>query len=176
MPKRATATTREVTVNADQRLYVIPAGSGYSCLGFDVLVERYERLAGQLFDPALGAKTWVSTLPQQFPPDAKGTTYGYDLYSALMDLAQRDGRRFTCELSPQLNGLEGHRVEVVTTDGETRRFICRQIYGMDTDPSRDPQARQLRRVWSRQRVPICAGSWEGALNGGNGLYRRPLAR
>ena len=27
----------EVTVNTEQRLYVIPAGGGYSCLGFDVV-------------------------------------------------------------------------------------------------------------------------------------------
>ena len=36
--------------------------------------------------------------------------------------AQRDAERDLSDLSPQLIGLEGFRVEVVTTYGETRRF------------------------------------------------------
>jgi hypothetical protein len=43
---------RAVTINAGQRLYVIPeSGGGYSCLGFDVVVDRYNRLAAELIDP-----------------------------------------------------------------------------------------------------------------------------
>ena len=37
-----------VTVNAEQELYVIPAGDGYSCLGFDVCLERHKAVAGWL--------------------------------------------------------------------------------------------------------------------------------
>lgn len=36
--------------------------------------------------------------------------------------AQREAQRETFDLTPQLVGLEGMRVEVVTTYGETRRF------------------------------------------------------
>jgi hypothetical protein len=36
---------------------------------------------------------------------------------------------FTCELSPQLIGLEGHRVEVVTCNNERRRFIVGKSVG-----------------------------------------------
>lgn len=126
----AMAEERAVTLNPGQRLYVIPVShGGYSCLGFDVLVERYNRLAGELFDPALGAVTWQGSLPRQFPPELHGTLDGYAFYKALHALAARDGRRFTCELSPQLIGLEGHRVEVVTSDGETRRFIVGKSTG-----------------------------------------------
>lgn len=109
-----------VTVNAEQRLYVIPAGSGYSCLGFDVLVERYERLAAEINLPAF----WPS-----FPKELIGTLEGYAQYETLMSVAAGTKRRFTCELSPQLIGLEGHRVEAITTDGETRRFIVGKSTG-----------------------------------------------
>jgi len=34
---------RAVTVNAEQELYVIPCGDGYSCLGFDVLLAPQRR-------------------------------------------------------------------------------------------------------------------------------------
>lgn len=103
-------TPHAVTVNAEQGLYVIPAGGGgYSCLGFDVLVERYNRLAG--------AMDW-----RGFPLEERGTLEGYARYEALLTAARETGRRFSCELSPQLIGLEGRRVEVVTAYGETRRF------------------------------------------------------
>ena len=35
----------QVTINAEQELYVIPCGKGYTCLGFDVLLERYNAIA-----------------------------------------------------------------------------------------------------------------------------------
>jgi hypothetical protein len=106
-------TAPTITLNTEQELYVIPqSGGGYSCLGFDVLIERYNRLAIELNDPQY----------PQFSPQERGTLDGYARYTALLDSARKSNRRFTCELSPQLTGLEGHRVEVVTTYGETRRF------------------------------------------------------
>jgi hypothetical protein len=42
---------------------------------------------------------------------------------------ERDAIRSDAGLSPQLKGLEGHRVEVVTTYGETRRFIVGRSSG-----------------------------------------------
>jgi hypothetical protein len=103
---------REVTINSEQGLYVIPEShGGYSCLGFDVLIDRYNRLAAELgesFSP--------------FLPELRGTLYAYEAYRKLMDAARTSGRRFTCDLSPQLTGLEGRRVEVETLYGERRRF------------------------------------------------------
>ena len=43
--------------------------------------------------------------------------------------SEREARRSSASLSPQLNGLEGWRVEVVTTYGETRRFIVGRSTG-----------------------------------------------
>lgn len=117
-------TLKAVTVNTDQSLYVIPESGGYSCLGFDVVIDRYNRLAAELLHS--GAKTWGGA--NQFPTAERGTLAGYDRYRALLDAAYATGRRFTCELSPQLIGLEGHRVEVQGY-GETRRFIVGKSTG-----------------------------------------------
>ena len=43
--------------------------------------------------------------------------------------AERDSLRSTDDLTPQLTGLEGWRVEVVTTYGEKRRFIVGRSTG-----------------------------------------------
>lgn len=110
--KAATLDDREVTINQGQSLYVIPErGGGYSCLGFDVLIARYNRLAAELGEGHA-----------QFLPELRGTLYAYGAYQRLLDRARETGRRFSCELSPQLAGLEGRRVEAVTLYGETRRF------------------------------------------------------
>ena len=46
-----------------------------------------------------------------------------------MTFAERIAARSDAELSPQLIGLEGWRVEVVTESGETRRFIVGRSTG-----------------------------------------------
>ena len=46
-----------------------------------------------------------------------------------MTPAQRDAERDPSGLTPQLVGLEGWRVEVATTYGETRRFIVGRSTG-----------------------------------------------
>ena len=109
-----------VTVNSDQKLYVIPCGSGYSCLGFDVCRERAERLALSLRLPS--------------PVHAPGTLELYAEYGELQRKAfvrfECTGEKTLCELSPQLAHLKGKRVEVVTEYGETRRFWVGQSGGI----------------------------------------------
>lgn len=46
-----------------------------------------------------------------------------------LDAPEQDYLRSDAGLSPQLRGLEGWRVEVVTTYGETRRFIVGRSTG-----------------------------------------------
>jgi hypothetical protein len=46
-----------------------------------------------------------------------------------LERAEKTGERSCAELSPQLIGLEGHRVEVVTMHGERRRFIVGKSTG-----------------------------------------------
>jgi hypothetical protein len=110
--------TREVSVNAEQELYVIPCGDGYSCLGFDVLLTRYNAIAEWLRKEGLQQ--------DDLPPDARGSMRAYTAYRTILDRAdaycQRNKLRCPAELTPQLIGLEGNRVEVVDRHGERRRF------------------------------------------------------
>lgn len=108
-----------VTLNKQQKLYTIPTASGgFSCLGFDVLMDRAWGIDEELCKQIPGRKAKFNA--------RKGTLKAYHQYKALLDEARevntRTGRRFTCELTPQLIGLEGNRVEVVDKYGDKRRF------------------------------------------------------
>lgn len=109
---KTTTPKPRVTVNRKQRLYVIPCAGGYSCLGFQVCIDRAARLAAEL--------------GENFTPARAGALSNYHRLRELQEIARErnaaTGYRTTCELSPQLRGLEGRRVEVVTDYGETRRF------------------------------------------------------
>lgn len=98
-----------VHLNADGTLYVIPEHGGWSCLGVDVLIERYNRLAAEI--------GW-----RGFPLEERGTLEGYARYQALLAHARESGRRYSADLTPQLVGREGERVEVEARDGSVRRF------------------------------------------------------
>lgn len=109
----------KVTVNEQQGLYVIPCGTGYTCMGFDYLLERYAAVAEWLTSEGLAT-------PRPLPPEARGSIRAYTGYRMLMERAaahcKHAGRRCTAELTPQLVGLEGRRVEVTDRHGDTRRF------------------------------------------------------
>lgn len=113
---------QNVTVNTDQRLYVIPCGGGYTCHGFDVV----ENELGNVGD-------WLAQHGERSPwathPNATaqiGTPERYAFYRAVMEQAarfcERFGKRCEVSLTPQLVGLEGRCVEVVDKYGEKRRF------------------------------------------------------
>lgn len=107
-----------VTINAEQRLYVIRNSHGYSCLGFDYLESRMAGYVEYLASRGL---------PLILAPDsAPGTVARYAEYesavAAIHGHFKRTGERCDSELTPQLKGLEGKRVEVVDSYGETRRF------------------------------------------------------
>lgn len=104
---------REVTINKERGLYVIPASDGgYSCLGFDVAHRRNRLL-----------QEWMSNYRHMSEP---GTLEAYREYEATMadaaEYAKRTGQRCPIELTPQLEGLEGRRVQVTDREGTTRRF------------------------------------------------------
>jgi len=116
---------RDVGINAEQELYVIPDSHGYSCLGFDVLLSRYSAIADWLRKEGLQQT--------DLPPDARGSMRAYTAYRTLLDRAagycRRNKLRCPVELTPQLTGLEGKRVEVVDRHGERRRFIVGKSTG-----------------------------------------------
>jgi hypothetical protein len=108
----------KIKVNKRDKLFVIPCGGGFSCLGFEVLDRKARALAAELGAP------WAERI---------GTLKAYKKYNTLQNLArkihQETGRRFDCELSRQLMGLEGRRVEVMTMYGEIRRFTVGKSTG-----------------------------------------------
>lgn len=112
-----------VKLNRQQRLYVIPSGKGYSCLGFDVCHERSEKLSQWLQSHGV-------TPPQQ---RKRGSLKAYQRYQELLSLAKSvcDAKRIRCgiNLTPQLTGYEGKRIEVVDAHGERRRFIVGKSTG-----------------------------------------------
>lgn len=65
----------EVTINQEQRLFVIPSGEGYSCLGFDVVFRKLKQI--------------VSTLDLSLPVNEEevGTMAQYALYQKAVSVA-----------------------------------------------------------------------------------------
>lgn len=109
-----------VTINEKDRLFVIGSKVGYSCLGFDVCYQRAQAIAKWLGEPE----------PSQ---ESIGKIEGYDYLSALIQKCrlqfEETGVKCPCELTPQLNGFEGKRVEVVDKWGEKRRFVVGRSTG-----------------------------------------------
>jgi len=117
--------TKQVTINAEQELYVIPCGNGYTCLGFDVCIRKANAVA-----------LWMREHGQDIGDiDAakRGTLAAYYHYSEIMlvagDFCKRRQLRCPAELTPELIGLEGKRVEVTDKYGETRRFYVGKSTG-----------------------------------------------
>ena len=109
-----------IRINRQQRLFVLPVTSGgYTCLGFDVCEERIRGLA-----------TEMNVQPE---PHRKGTRSAYAAYSHLVELARQrheaTGWRSQSELTPQLSGLEGKRVEIVDCWSQKRRFYVGKSTG-----------------------------------------------
>jgi hypothetical protein len=120
--------TKEVTLNDEQGLYVIPCGKGYTCLGYDVCLERSERLLDWLY-----RHTGLADYGGLRPYLKRGTMEAYATYQALMIAAHQtcalNGVKCDVELTAELNGLEHKRVEVVDCHGHKRRFIVGKSTG-----------------------------------------------
>lgn len=106
-------------IDKEQRLFVIDEGKGFSCLGFDVVAERSRKLSKELDDIAL--------------PQTVGSVEALCEYERLIEGARRKnvatGWRSSSELTPELIGLEGKRVEVITEWGEKKRFYVGKSTG-----------------------------------------------
>jgi hypothetical protein len=123
---------RHITVNVERELYVINHGDHISCYGFDNALDEIERVVIELVGRgALPASYLDNELPAV--KASRGTLTTYDtlvnLREKLRAVCDEQGERAICGLSPQLVGLEGHRVEVRTVYGETRRFIVGKSTG-----------------------------------------------
>ena len=109
-----------VTLNAEQSLYVIDTGHGYSCLGFTVCLIWTHDIAREI-----GRR--------DLEPTAFGSLEAYMQYERAVEAAQalhaRTGVRLRCHLTPQLMGLEHRRVEVIDCQGERREFVVGRSTG-----------------------------------------------
>lgn len=114
----------DFSINQEQQLYVIRQSHGYSCLGFTVCENRIRAMS-----------EWLEAqgVAFQVPHHAPGTAERYADYTHILSECQRLclERHIRCdiELTPQLIGLEGKRVEVTDSQGETRRFIVGKSMG-----------------------------------------------
>ncbi len=140
---------RPVTVNPESRLYVIPCGKGYSCHGFDVV----ERLIAALV---------AEGRPAPQTPAPIGTPERYAQYRELCNLAELEfritGKRSSAELTPELIGKEGKRVEVVHTWPSGNRETVRFKVGKSTGWM--PYHLQLANVRSHGGPAVCLGKIE----------------
>ena len=117
----------KISINQKQRLYVIPCGKGYSCLGWDVCQKWTEALHKELVKIDIA---WAHKFKSHYP---KGTYLAYNKYEEMIAAAcainYNTGYRFTYQLEPRLIGLEGKRVEVTSKDGSKRRFYVGKSTG-----------------------------------------------
>jgi hypothetical protein len=114
-------TEREVRLDYKRELYLIVGNGGTSVLGWDVVQERIERLHLAFGEP-------------EPPAVPRGSLEAYDTLVNLQERAKRHydetGERCVANLTPQLIGNEGWRVEVVDHEGdEPRRFIVGRSTG-----------------------------------------------
>tara|TARA_R110000787_G_scaffold42334_4_gene104126 strand:+ start:4147 stop:4602 length:456 start_codon:yes stop_codon:yes gene_type:complete len=109
------------TINHQARLYVMPCGRGFTCLGFDVADRRARAVAA-----------WLGT-PSLMSDAAPGTPEHFAAYETCMEAGRAHnaatGARCDADLIPTLSSLEGWRVEVTDPDGERRRFIVGKSTG-----------------------------------------------
>lgn len=138
-------TTREVTINDEQELYVIPEGEGYSCWGFDNVLDRIKRIAIELAGRGKLPEEYIAVdhigeltgrdmaaVAKLLPP--RGSMQAYNLMEAMLDTlkstCEDEDDRAVFDLTPQLMGLEGLRVEVIDREGDDpRRFIVGKSTG-----------------------------------------------
>ena len=108
-----------VRIDNVNRLYVMRAGPGFSTMGWEYLDRQARAVALWLRIP--------------FKSVSRGTREHFEECQHMMAIgaqhARQTGARCDAELSPQLIGLEGWRVEVEPTYGGTRRFIVGKSTG-----------------------------------------------
>lgn len=117
------------SINKEQRLYVLRAGHGYTCYGFDVITNKAEKILDWLKEhnaAELLLTKGINLDKYEIAPKRKGTKKHFEYCDGVISAGQlyHSMTRKICNrfLNPQLVGLVGRRVEVVTTYGETRRF------------------------------------------------------
>ena len=113
-------TLDQVSIDRENRLYsfLLPNG-GWSCLGFDVVEKRSQRLADWLRKQGI----YVSSIGSGIP----GTTNAYTIYEERMEQARQlwIDRNLRCDIDLDIRFSQyhesGERVEILYTDGSVER-------------------------------------------------------
>ncbi len=115
-------------IDPERRLYTLDHGKGYTCLGFDYCDAQGAKVLEWLgrTSPAV---LWQNA-SAAWQASTSGTAERYNAYVKLMDAGRASGKRCESDLSPQLVGLEGWRVEVLDDcASKPRRFIVGKSTG-----------------------------------------------
>lgn len=106
---------------------------GFSCYGFDNTLDEIERIVIELVGRGVLPERWLGDDLESLKQRGRGKLGTYDVLmnmrESLKTACEADGERAVAGLTPQLMGLEGHRVEVRDEDGESRRFIVGKSSG-----------------------------------------------
>jgi hypothetical protein len=110
-----------VGIDPQSELYVIKTGNGFSTWGWNVVKDRCERMA-------------LNLVIEDFVAPATGTREAWDTHQNLLGALKKryddTGEKTVFDLTMDLMGLEGHRVEVVDHEGDApRRFIVGRSTG-----------------------------------------------
>ena len=115
----------EITINQDQRLFVIPEGDGYSCMGFDVVFKKLK----QIIEYLDLRDEWGS--PLKADENEKGTLAQYSMYRNAVSRAMEANIKETW-FDPDTPFKVRRILEKYRKSGETLRIF----YG-DTETGRD---------------------------------------
>ncbi|MCU7369989.1 hypothetical protein PEC18_03675 [Paucibacter sp. O1-1] len=101
-----------VSLNVKQRLYVIPSGDGYSCLGFDIARDHANQIADRLELPALA-----------FSEADHGTASGYAKYRAAVDAWGHSPLTQQTYFDPGTDPKAARALETCRRDGRKVRLV-----------------------------------------------------
>lgn len=101
-----------VTLNAEQRLYVIPCGDGYTCLGFDNARGHADQIAARLDRPELA-----------FAAGDHGSLDGYAKYLAAIDAWARSPLTRQTYFDPGTDPKATRALESCRRDGRKVRLV-----------------------------------------------------
>lgn len=151
----------EVTLNEDQKRYVIPSGDGYSCLGFDVAFKKATALAERI---AAKRPDLAEQALDQMPDAADwGTMAVYNAYKNLIGLLSREKIDLGTWFDPDTHPEVKRQLELAMKGG----YRLRIEYGdRDTGQawSDRPEAGTISRSMGPMKVPLLirrAGSYGG---------------
>ncbi|MCA2999645.1 MAG: hypothetical protein ING75_13700 [Rhodocyclaceae bacterium] len=127
------ANAPQVTINAEQRLFVIPCGGGYSCYGFDNCFNASAQLVERL-NKHLSAKDKLAGKQYVMPdPAKKETLEAYAHYQSLLDALRN------CPAASKATWFDPKtpaKVKKILEDARESRHILRLFQG-DAETGRD---------------------------------------